>query len=349
MTSPEHSRCRAAAIISRRGLLAFGSIGCVFVSMRTRAAPRTIYESGFIPIGGIDQWIAIQGRDATNPAILYLHGGPGEAQSPFLKLFLPWEQAFTVANWDQRGSGKTFGRNGSSTPAMTLDRLVDDALEVTQHVCDCLGKKKVILVGQSWGSFLGVHAIKRRPGLFHAFVGTGQVVSLESSIADRVRWVRQQATASGDEATLRALDEAAELPGDAKMKAENRITRKYALLPSDQKYSRIVQAFTGAAPFPTQGDVADWRAGAQFSGSKLEGIFSTNDRSGDLRSLGLDMPIPFFVIQGRDDHIASVEAAKTYVEDLRAPAKGFVVIDGGHWACFTDADEFVSALRRYVG
>src|ERR1700722_19536206 len=137
---------------------AFGLAGGALLGAgRAWARDGSIDESGFVPIGGIDQWIAIQGRDANNPAILFLHGGPGEAQSPFLKLFLPWEQAFTVANWDQRGSGKTFGRNGPLTPAMTLDRLVDDALEVAQHVCDRLGKKKVILVGHSWGSFLGVH------------------------------------------------------------------------------------------------------------------------------------------------------------------------------------------------
>src|SRR5215472_1513240 len=78
-----------------------------------------IDEQGFVRIGGIDQWIAIQGRNAAAPAILYLHGGPAEAQSPFLKTFAPWEQDFTVANWDQRGSGRTYGRGGPSTPDMT--------------------------------------------------------------------------------------------------------------------------------------------------------------------------------------------------------------------------------------
>lgn len=79
-----------ASIISRRCLLALGSIGCLCLSSRSWAAAKPIDESGFVPIGGIDQWVAIQGRDASTPAILYLHGGPGEAQSPFLKLFRPW-------------------------------------------------------------------------------------------------------------------------------------------------------------------------------------------------------------------------------------------------------------------
>ncbi len=61
-----------------------------------------IDESGFVSIGGINQWIAIQGWDRSNPVILFLHGGPGEAQSPFLGQFKPWEHDFTVVNWDQR-------------------------------------------------------------------------------------------------------------------------------------------------------------------------------------------------------------------------------------------------------
>src|ERR1700733_4411358 len=140
---------------SRRQIVQLVLSSPLCLAGRAIAATGRIDESGFVHIGGIEQWIAIQGRAATNPAILYLHGGPGEAQSPFLKEFLPWEGDFTVANWDQRGAGKNYGRNGFSTPEMTLDRLVDDTIEIAEHVRGRLSQRKVILVGQSWGSFLG--------------------------------------------------------------------------------------------------------------------------------------------------------------------------------------------------
>src|SRR5262245_5018189 len=89
-------------------------------------AAAAIDEQGFVSIGGIDQWIAIQGSNTGNPAILYLHGGPGEAQSPFLADFIPWLKDFTVVNWDQRGAGKTYERNDASLPAFNLDRLIED-------------------------------------------------------------------------------------------------------------------------------------------------------------------------------------------------------------------------------
>lgn len=111
---------------------------------------RAIDESGFIRVGGIDQWISIRGTDARNPVILFLHGGPAEAQSPFLKEFLPWEASFTVVNWDQRGAGKTFGRNGPTTPDMTVERMAQDVIEIAE-----LTKYKLHPVKSSSSATLG--------------------------------------------------------------------------------------------------------------------------------------------------------------------------------------------------
>jgi pimeloyl-ACP methyl ester carboxylesterase len=323
------------------------SLFCVCSCRIACCSPDAINEQGFVHIGGIDQWIAIQGSDAKNPVILFLHGGPGEAQSPFLKEFLPWEQSFTVINWDQRGAGKTYGKNGSSTPGMSkpdmvLDRLAEDAREVAEYACKRLSKKKIILVGQSWGAELGMVVVKRRPELFYAFVGTGQPVSWPLKIEAMERWARQQATANGDQETLKALRDTASLPVTDRRRIN--ATRKYRMAPSDLEYAKTLEAFVGPPPLPKQGDVPDWIAGGAFSDSKLSPV----EFSLDLRKLGLDVPVPFFVIQGRDDHIAPSEVARAYVAEIRAPKKAFIPIAGGHFACFTNPQEFVAALVKYV-
>ena len=314
---------------------------------QSRAAGAAVDETGFVPIGGIDQWIGIQGRDSRNPAILYLHGGPGEAQSPFLKEFIPWESDFTVVNWDQRGSGRTYGRNGPSTPGMStpemaLERLAQDAREVAQYACRRLSKKKIILVGQSWGAELGLHVVKRWPELFYAFVGTGQPVSWHLKIESQERWAREQATAAGDQESLKALSDTASLPESDPRRIM--ASGKYRMSPSDLEYIKVYEKFVGPPPLPTHGDAADWLAGGRFTGEKLAPI----EYSLDARKLGLDFSIPFFVIQGRDDHIAPFEVARAYVAEVRAPKKAFIAIDGGHWACFTNATAFVEALRQHV-
>jgi pimeloyl-ACP methyl ester carboxylesterase len=58
---------------------------------------------------------------------------------------------------------------------MTLDRMRQDGIELTEYLCEHLGKPKVILVAHSFGTILGLRMIRERPDLFFAYVGTGQV------------------------------------------------------------------------------------------------------------------------------------------------------------------------------
>jgi len=335
------------ANMTRRHAIGLVAAAPALLSAPARANARGVDETGFVRIGEIDQWIGIQGSDARNPAILYLHGGPAEAQSPFLKQFIPWESDFTVVNWDQRGSGRTYGKNGPTTPGMStpdlaLDRLRLDAREVAEYVRKRLSKKKIILVGQSWGAELGLHVVKRWPELFYAFVGTGQPVSWSLKIEAQERWAKEQATAIGDTETLIALGDTASLPmnDSTRMNA----SRKYILSPSDLDYVKMMGTFIGFPSTPPPGDAADWVAGGEFTSARLSPV----ETSLDARKLGLDISIPFFVIQGRADHIAPFDVARAYVAEVRAPKKVFIPIAGGHYACFTNSTEFVEALRRYV-
>jgi pimeloyl-ACP methyl ester carboxylesterase len=159
-----------------------------------------INEEGFVQIGGIGQCITIKGDDKRNPVILFLHGGPGDAWSPFANSwFGPWEKDFTLVQWDQRGAGRTYGKTGPSIePTMTIDRMVQDGIEVSEYLTKHLGKKKIILVGGSWGSILGIYMAKQRPDLFYAYVGMAQLVNERVGQAASYARVLQLARAAGD-------------------------------------------------------------------------------------------------------------------------------------------------------
>jgi len=136
-----------------------------------------IDQAGFVRIGGIDQWIDIHGADRANPAILVVHGGPGESQMFQEAKYEPWQRSFTVVQWDQRGAGRTFARNGTSTPDVNLDRITRDGIEVAEHLRRTLARKKIIVFGHSWGSLVAVQMAQRRPDLFAAYVGSGQATT----------------------------------------------------------------------------------------------------------------------------------------------------------------------------
>src|SRR5690242_11136169 len=74
-----------------------------------------IDEGRYVTIGGIEQWITIRGEDRANPVLLFLHGGPGDATNPWgFAAFRRWLKAFTVVQWDQRGSGRALAKSGAS-------------------------------------------------------------------------------------------------------------------------------------------------------------------------------------------------------------------------------------------
>ncbi|MBN1237229.1 MAG: hypothetical protein JXB36_01945 [Gammaproteobacteria bacterium] len=117
---------RATEMSLKRWLLLAMTIVCPVAYAQgvvTAAEPDTaVRESGFVRIGGIDQYITIRGASASNPVLLLIHGGPGDAQSVFEDEYAPYERDFILVQWDQRGSGRTYGRYGDATPSLTLDR-----------------------------------------------------------------------------------------------------------------------------------------------------------------------------------------------------------------------------------
>jgi pimeloyl-ACP methyl ester carboxylesterase len=71
-------------------------------------------------------------------------------------------------------------------------------------------------------------------------------------------------------------------------------------------------------------------------------------QSFDAMTDALDLAVPYILIQGRADWLTPLAVAKEYFDEVRSNGKVFVPIDGGHFACFTNAGEFVGALRKYV-
>lgn len=333
--------------ITRRQLLSLAAVPATTAFVPTACkSSRDVVEAGFVRIGGIEQWIGIRGRDRSRPAILFLHGGPGGAQSPFLSRFALWEERYTVANWDQRGAGKTFGRNKTSTSDMTLERIAQDAIEVTEHVLQRLHSGKLILVGHSWGAILGLSVIRLRPDLFHAFVGTGQPVSWRESFEWMRSAVLSQANAEGNTLAIGELSTlGSSQPYDTDQLKVLAKWRQIYMPAADREYFNAKRIFLGSRNASASNEAADWIGGDAFSIQKLLPTILNFDA----KEIGNELPIPFFVIHGRNDATAPPEAARKFVEQLRAPRKGFTLIEGGHFACFTNPSAFLNTLARDIG
>ena len=147
--------------------------------------PKGIEELKAVNIGGVDQWLHIRGRNRDNPVLLMLHGGPGGPAIGFMDTMQrPWEDFFTVVQWDQRQTGKSYYPADDENAPLTVKQFIEDTEEVIDYLRAYLEKDKLFIIGTSWGTVLGMHMIKRKPECLHAYVGVGQAVNwLESEKA----------------------------------------------------------------------------------------------------------------------------------------------------------------------
>ena len=297
----------------------------------------------YVSIGGIDQWIQWGGAPEA-PVLLYLHGGPGGTSVPVAEAWRPWEEHFTVVHWDQRGAGRTFAKNGESgCGRLTITRMVADALEVVEFLTATLGKRKVVVVGHSWGSVLGVHLIKRRADLVSAYVGTGQLVNKRRNEELNYRRQISQAERSGNAEALSAL-RAIGPPPFADREAL-KILRQWADVLAEGGGDPAQPCPTPIAPSYSRDEVPALMRGADFSRRKLYDELETVD----LLSLGTTFDMPFFLFHGTDDQATPLELAQEYFASIRAPHKELVRFEGcHHFVVMNRPRDFLEALVTKV-
>jgi pimeloyl-ACP methyl ester carboxylesterase len=308
--------------------------------------PNGIDEGQWVTIGGIDQYTSVRGEDRANPIILFLHGGPGDTTNPWGYLaFRSWLKSFTVVQWDQRGSGRTLGRSGPDIESsMTLQRMTQDGIELADHLCKTYQKDKVILLGHSWGSALGTQMAKGRPELFYAYVGTGQNFDPSRNGPTGYQLLLHKARALGDRTAVLDLQGIGP-PPYKDVRGYTLLRKWHNLLTHSDLFIAAVIGASIAAPGYSYADINDWNAGQVLSdrvlGPQLRGL--------DPRTLGGRFALPVYVIQGEDDFITPTSMAHSFFDSVRAPAKEFAVIrGGGHFALFTNSDQFLQELVRRV-
>ena len=315
----------------------------------TITAPNGIDERRFVRIGGIDQWITVRGYDRNAAAILFVHGGPGIPNSPLNASFAPYEKAFVVVQWDQRGAGRTYSRSGPVGTDVGIDRMAEDGIEVADYVRSRLRKDKIILVGISWGSDVGVRMVKARPELFAAYVGTAQVVNSEDSAVGYSQLLTK-ARVRNDAKAMQALLAATPPYSDAD---EFSTFETWALTYEIREHPSLKDLLPEVLTSPDY-DLKDvWAylgpgrrsSMIHFFGAKMDGPFATDD----VHWRGTNFATPIFIFQGAEDDLTPASVTRAWFDTVSAPEKAFVLIPGGgHAVVLSQPDTFIRLVEQYV-
>lgn len=308
-----------------------------------------LQTEGFVVLGGAEQWVTVHGTDCRNPVILFLHGGPGNTLSPYSSnIYGDWEQDFTIVQWDQRGAGRTYGRNpGLAEADLTVGQMVQDGIELATHLAERLRKRKIVIVGTSWGSVLGVHLARARPDLFHAYVGVSQLVSYRDNQTASYRKLLAAARAAGDSATVSSI-EALGPPPWTDPRNFGILRRAIRVYEAKSSVGSPDSWWVPAPLYATPASLAEYEAGEEYSylqfvGLAGDGMFSRID----LPALGHEFEVPVFLVHGAEDLLTVPEVARRYFESIVAPEKAFVLVDRtGHDPNAAVRDTVYGILKR---
>ncbi len=312
-------------------------------SISAIAQTQSIHEEKFISIGGIEQWVTIKGKDVNKPVVLFLHGGPGSVMSPYNDtIYGAWEKYFVLVNWDQRGAGKTYGRNVPSEidenywieNLLTVEQMTEDGLELTEYLIQHLGKQKVILLGTSWGSILGTKMAIERPDLFSAYVGHAQIVNFSENLKYAYQKVYKMAEHAEDKVSVEKLQSLGEPPYDnAKNSGQLlRVIKQYERdnsIPAPDHWWKVAPEYDNELDAKHRYDGDDYSF-IHFVGHEKLGIKSMVSDI-DFNRDGLEFKIPVYLVQGEEDILTSQEMTKPYFDKIKAPTKEYFLLPGaGH-------------------
>jgi L-proline amide hydrolase len=296
-----------------------------------------------IEINGTGHEIMIRGVDRGNPVVIFVHGGPGCSEIPYVRKYQNLlEPNFTIVHYDQRGSGKSY-HFGEDYSNLSSDLLVDDLLALTDYIADLLGQSKVLLIGHSYGTYIGMKAAAKAPDKFAAYIGIGQVSEHVQSELDGLNYATEQAKQAGNHQDVAWLERLREPIARGEALTPRSLIRKYGgaarLIDDNMDY------YTGFLVNPEYNllDVIRYLKGVANS----QDILLKEESEYNITDIVDKLDIPVYFSMGQYDYMTSIHAARSYFNVLKAPDKEFVVFENSaHYPQFEEKELFAAWLNR---
>lgn len=296
-----------------------------------------------VTINGVTQWLLIRGVNASNPVLLVLHGGPGKPLMPLHHRGLHLlEDEFVVVHWDQRGTGKSWrlppGEGQPSTAA-----LVHDTLALTDYLRERLDKEKILLLGHSWGTVLGVHAVARRPEHYAAYIGVSQVVDMQAAEDESYTWALAEAERRNDATAVDELTALGPPPYDGleAIEIQRRWLDRFGGV-THRVSNQEAAAMMVESPEYTADDLRHLRDGHHaILTERWEEVMSAN-----ISNVTLPSEVPTYFFVGAHDRLTSENLTRDYAR-AHGVAEDHILVfnDSGHTPFLDEPEAFRAAMH----
>jgi pimeloyl-ACP methyl ester carboxylesterase len=228
-----------------------------------------------------------------------------------------------------------------------------DTIAVTNYLLERFGEEKVYVLGESWGSTLGVLAVQQHPELYHAYLGSGQMVSQRET--DRLIY--------NDLLSLAHEREDVELVRTVQAQGEPPYDTIWGNVLAMGYYDALAGEYTPPMSYLERGEAA----GLGFygvMGSEYTPLDKVNVLRGLIDTFGVmypqlqaidfrtDVPtldVPAYLLAGEHELRGRRELVDEWFGLLDAPHKQMITYDNaGHSVAFEHADDLHRLLLEVV-
>ncbi|GAA0178606.1 alpha/beta hydrolase [Clostridium sediminicola] len=300
----------------------------------------SIFEQ--VSINGTKHQLMIRGKDKDNPIIVFVHGGPGFSEIPYVRKYQDiLEEKFTIVHYDQRGTGKSY-HFLEDYSNLTPELLTDDLIALTEYIRERFEKDKVLLAGHSFGTYIAMQAAAKAPENYIAYIGIGQISNFKESETDSLNYCLEEAAKAGNKEDIADLQ-----------KIKVPVTNGYTVVP--RKY---IQKYGGGARLIDEyGDYDEgfirnreynlldrirFKLGIRKSVGMVEDLLRK-----PLTTIVKKLEIPCYFHMGQYDYKTSAKAAKNYYDSIIAPEKEFILyLESAHYPQFEEEEKFAEWLIK---
>ena len=301
-----------------------------------------------IVLGGLEQAVHIWGTKQENPVVLFLHGGPGVPnRHGMAKRHMDMIDDFTIVAWDQRGTGGSY--HGCDPDSLTLEQLISDCAELLDYLCKTLNKKKIFLLGASWGTELGTFVCQKHPEKVAGYIGYGQVVNGIENENVSYGFALEEAKKAGNAEDIAELERIGPpVDGQYKPVFEGLMTQRRIMKKYGGHSTKKGGYFSGTViPILTSSELDLRSKIGTAKGYKvcLSRMWPTIVHYDFVKDCG-PFQMPYYIFQGRLDRNTPASLVQEFYDSIEAPDKDLVWFEhSAHGPMGEEPEKFKKLMR----
>lgn len=307
-----------------------------------------ISEKIFVEINGMKQGMFIKGKNANNPLLLFLHGGPGMPEYAISRCYPNiLEEYFTVCWWEQRGAGLSY-HTGIQLESMTFEQLEADTISVANYLIQRFNQPKIYLMAHSGGSFIGLKTVSNVPSLFRAYISMSQITNQLESEKLAYVFMKEQYTNTRNKKMLYKIEKFTieEINTPSYKRFRDEPMHKLGIGTTRRMKSVVSGIFIPVMlqrEYTMKEKMNIWRG--KFFTSRTAGLWNKLVKT-DLTNTIQTIQIPIYFLHGIFDYTTSYTLAKNYFNRLEAPLKGFYTFEqSAHSPLFEEPEKMKLVIQ----